>query len=222
MWTRADPPTAEAKTAHLGVATGRRGANRRPRVHGCRGIRLAATGTVPLKLATRFWRQTPVTPPGQDHAPTALAEPAGAPVILVVDDTPAVRRLVVRYVQGGAREILEASNGEEAIAVAEEFGKPIDLLITDIRMPVMDGQTLVETLHQRRPDMKVLFLSGYSETLFEQRPLLPPWAAYLDKPILRDSLYEAVSLLLYGTTKRFAGASVHTLPASETPVGQVP
>jgi len=191
-------------------------------VNSGRGIQLALLGGVPLKLATRFWRQTPVTPPGQDHAPTALAEPAGAPVILVVDDTPAVRRLVVRYVQDGAREILEASNGEEAIAVAEEFGKPIDLLITDIRMPVMDGQTLVETLHQRRPDMKVLFLSGYSETLFEQRPLLPPWAAYLDKPILRDSLYEAVSLLLYGTTKRFGGASVHTLPASEASVGQVP
>jgi two-component system cell cycle sensor histidine kinase/response regulator CckA len=168
-------------------------------------------------MTKMLWRWTGIL--RRNEPPAAV--PPRQPVILVVDDEAPIRQLVIRYLAPGNPSVLEASNGQEAIAAVAQYGKPIDLLITDIRMPVMDGQTLVEALHVHHPTMKVLFISGFSDVLFESRPLLPVWAAYLDKPIQRDALREAISLLLYGTTRPFGGATVHTLRGSRERVGEV-
>lgn len=133
----------------------------------------------------------------------AVALPTRRPVILVVEDQPPIRRLVVRALAADEPVILEASNGEEAVTVVERHPEPVDLLVTDIDMPVMDGHKLVDLLHPRCPTMKVLFVSGIAGTLFETRAVLPDWAAYLDKPVTPQSLREAASLVLYGTTRAF-------------------
>jgi len=148
---------------------------------------------LPSSLLTAFRRRS-------DHSE---ASPAKRPTILVVDDEPAVRKLVLRLLSTAGPELLEAEHGKDALDVIERHQAPIDLLVTDIKMPVMNGQTLVEILHLHHPTMKVLFLSGYSEVLFEHGGILPTWSAYLDKPITGDGLRQAVSLLLYDTTGAF-------------------
>jgi len=129
------------------------------------------------------------------------------PVILVVDDEPAVRRLVVRALAGTYDHLLEAASGADAIEVAERHAAPIDLLVTDLKMPNMDGRALAQALRTRYRRMKILFFSGYSGDLFRDGELLPMGVAYLDKPVVPQALLEAVHLLLYNTTRPQARAT---------------
>lgn len=126
----------------------------------------------------------------------AKAEEPQRPVILVVDDEPAVRDVVVRILESEQVELLRASGGLEALAVARRHPVPIDLLLTDLQMPVMDGRTLAQTLRGHYPAMKVLFLSAFSGHLFRNGELLRMGVAYLDKPVVPGALRDAVTLLL--------------------------
>lgn len=124
------------------------------------------------------------------------------PRILVVDDEAAVRQVVRRMLAEEDVELLEARNGKEALAVVDSQTVPIDLLLTDLRMPVMDGQELAQALRPRFPDLKVLYLTGYSDRLFVANQPLPEGCAFEDKPITTSRLLQAVNLLLYGTLTR--------------------
>jgi CheY-like chemotaxis protein len=108
--------------------------------------------------------------------------------------------------------VLQASSGHEALEIAERHPEPIDMLITDLRMPRMDGHELAEALHARHPALKVLFLTGFSEDLFKLRELLPNWAAYVDKPISPEALRQAAALMLYGTTNPKGPSLVKAAP----------
>lgn len=142
-------------------------------------------------------------------APTGTA--GRRPRILVVDDEASVRQFVYRILQTEEVDLLEAGNGEEALAVVESQSIPIDLLLTDIDMPVMDGQQLASTLRSRFPELKVLFFTGVSDRLFVQADLLPDACAFEDKPITPRGLCQAVNLLLYGTlTRPGAGSPDHS------------
>jgi len=121
------------------------------------------------------------------------------PRILVVDDEAEVRDVVRRILEPEGLELLEAGNGQEALAVVEQQSAPIDLLLTDLQMPVMDGEQLATAVRSRFPKMKVLFLTGMSERLFVRGEILPQDCAFEDKPITPGRLREAVYLLLYGT-----------------------
>jgi two-component system cell cycle sensor histidine kinase/response regulator CckA len=136
----------------------------------------------------------------QKVAPTGAA--GRRPRILVVDDEPSVRQFVYRILQTEEVDLLEAGDGKEALAVVESQSAPIDLLLTDIDMPVMDGQQLASTLRSRFPKLKVLFFTGVSDRLFRQADLLPDDCAFEDKPITPRGLCQAVNLLLYGTLTR--------------------
>ena len=88
-------------------------------------------------------------------------------------------------------------NGAEAVQIAGTQG-PFDLLVTDVTMPGMRGDELARHLRQADSDLKVLYLTGFSDRLFETRPLLWEDEAFLEKPVTVQGLLEAVALLLVG------------------------
>jgi two-component system, cell cycle sensor histidine kinase and response regulator CckA len=125
-----------------------------------------------------------------------LAE-AATMSVLVVDDEPAVRELVKRCLSDSRFRLSEASDGHEALALV---GDPnaLDLLITDEMMPGMEGHELSRRLRTVNPNLKVLYLTGHSDRLFEAKRQMWALEAYLDKPFTLDSLREAVAMLLVG------------------------
>lgn len=117
--------------------------------------------------------------------------------VLIVDDEPTVRRLVDQILREGGYATAVAADGQEALEIAKE-GAPIDLLVTDLIMPRMDGYELARRLRQADPALKVLYLTAYSDQLFNQRATLWEDEAFLDKPSTVGGLVEAVALLLTG------------------------
>jgi CheY-like chemotaxis protein len=117
--------------------------------------------------------------------------------ILVVDDDESVRVFVERALRQPGYETRVAIDGIDALRVAESEG-PFDLLLTDLAMPSMRGDELARRLRQTDPSLKVLYLTGYSDRLFDERTVLWEAEAFLDKPVTVQGLLEAVSLLLVG------------------------
>jgi CheY-like chemotaxis protein len=129
-----------------------------------------------------------------------MADPEGdAPLILVVDDETGVRDVVRRVLLNEGYRVIDARDGQDALGVAQNFGKPLDLLLTDLKMPRMDGRQLADALRERQPDLKVLFLTAYADTLFADRAMLGENTAYVEKPVSSKGLNEAVRLLLFGS-----------------------
>lgn len=117
--------------------------------------------------------------------------------VLVVDDDEATRRFVGRVLRDAGYEVAVAEDGLEAIAVAQH-AEPIDVVVTDLLMPSMNGDELVRRLRKMQPALKVLYLTGFSDRLFEERTCLWEDEAYLDKPCRASALLEAVALLVCG------------------------
>ena len=117
---------------------------------------------------------------------------------MVVDDEEPVRKFVDRVLREAGYSTVSASDGPEAIDVASTLGT-LDILVTDVMMPQMPGDELARHLRLQRPTLKVLYLTGFSDSLFKQRVTLWPGEAYLDKPCSIKSLLQAVSLLLFGS-----------------------
>jgi two-component system cell cycle sensor histidine kinase/response regulator CckA len=119
------------------------------------------------------------------------------PVVLVVDDEEPIRRVARRVLEAGGYEVLDASNGFEALELLDK-GAAIDLLMADLHMPQLDGGEMARRFRASNPDLKVLYVSGYTDELFENRQLLWDGEAFLDKPFSPRGLVEATSLLLTG------------------------
>jgi CheY-like chemotaxis protein len=126
--------------------------------------------------------------------------PAVLTVLLVVDDDLNARELDRVILEPVGYQVLRASSGPDAIALLEA-GTAIDLLIADLSMPGMDGAEMVRRIRTMQPDLKVLYVTGFVDSLMNVRPL---WEgeAFLEKPITPESLREAVSMLLYGTATK--------------------
>ena len=113
--------------------------------------------------------------------------------ILVVDDESSVRTFLKTVLKKADFKVLEACDGLEALSVIEQSSGRIDLLLTDIRMPRLDGVALAETVAQRYPDIPVLFLSGYPFEVETERQKHPSRACgFVQKPFLPKALLEAV------------------------------
>jgi len=119
--------------------------------------------------------------------------------ILAVDDEPGVLALVRRCLDDAQITLSEASNGKDALERVGK-GQALDLLITDWRMPEMEGDELARQVRGLEPDLKVLYLTSHADGLFRVKPQLWAEEAYLDKPFSREALREAVALLLFGRT----------------------
>jgi DNA-binding response OmpR family regulator len=105
--------------------------------------------------------------------------------ILLVEDEPAIRQLIATALTVTGYRVSEARNGKEALDVFDAAEPTIDLLLTDIRLPYMDGRQLIEQLRVRRSALKVLAFSGYA-------PNPPEDVDFLAKPFSRDVLLGAV------------------------------
>ncbi len=124
-----------------------------------------------------------------DAPPEDRGDPVrGGETILVVEDDPLVRQYVLTQIQSLGYTTLSASNGAEALAVIDS-GKPIDLLFTDVIMPGnMNGRELAEQAASRRPEIRVLFTSGYTENAIIHHGRLDPGVLLLAKPYRRSDL----------------------------------
>ena len=140
-----------------------------------------------------------VRPPLPDATPTRTPTPAPAPdpagkTVLVVEDEEVVRGLVRQVLQGAGFKVLVARDGEEAFTLAAEHH--IDVLLSDLQMPKLGGQEVAERLRASHPDLKVVFMSGYSETGILSDGRMPAGTAFLEKPFTFSELIERVQGLL--------------------------
>src|SRR5712691_8430531 len=119
----------------------------------------------------------------------------GVETILLVEDEPAVRRLVSQMLQLTGYTVLEAANGPEALGLMDDVGHSVDLLLTDVVMALMNGGTLAQSLSRRHPKMRVLFTSGYMDDTVVQE-VVAMGAQFLPKPFTPDALTQKVREVL--------------------------
>jgi CheY-like chemotaxis protein len=122
------------------------------------------------------------------------------PSVMVVDDEPSVRHIVRRILEPAGYRVTEAQDGLAACALLERTG-PLDLLVSDFVMPEVTGAEVARRFRMVRPDIKVLFVTGFVDGLFDERAAMWDGEAFLEKPFSHQGLIEAVSLLLFGRVK---------------------
>jgi two-component system cell cycle sensor histidine kinase/response regulator CckA len=132
---------------------------------------------------------------------TPKSSPNVSPTILVVDDEQPVRTLARRVLESAGYTITDVGSGHEAIALLEQ-GAPLDLLMADLDMPELGGDEMARRIRAKRPDLKVLYVTGHIDRLMDERPLLWDGEAFLEKPFTAAGLLEAVSMILYGTLQK--------------------
>ena len=139
------------------------------------------------------------------HIPTAVSEPVqieaakapaadltGRGTILLVEDEEAVRAFGARALSSRGYTVLEAASGREALEVVEEEGGKIDLIVSDVVMPEMDGPTMFGELRKRGIKCKIIFVSGYAEDAFQKNLPAGEDFGFLPKPFTLKQLVEAV------------------------------
>jgi hypothetical protein len=125
---------------------------------------------------------TQVDEPGNGAATTSVKCEGDDRVVLVVEDEHGVRDLVCRTLRRCGYHVLSASDGAAAIAISDEHRNPIHLLLTDMIMPGMNGKTVADLITARRPDTRVLFMSGYTRDALGQRGVCDSATRLLQKP----------------------------------------
>ncbi|GAB2175291.1 response regulator [Dongia sp. agr-C8] len=120
----------------------------------------------------------------------------GIGTVLLVEDEDAVRLFSARALRNKGYKVLEARSGEAALEIVTEHMKDIDLVISDVVMPRMDGPTLIKELRTRRPDIRVIFISGYAEDAFRKRVDAGEEAHFLMKPFTLKQLAAKVKEVL--------------------------
>jgi len=116
----------------------------------------------------------------------------GQGTILLVEDEEGLRSLNARGLRSRGYSVIEASNGVEALEALEQKNGAIDLVVSDVVMPEMDGPTLLKTMRGRNPDLKIIFVSGYAEDAFEKSLPENQQFAFLPKPFTLSQLVAAV------------------------------
>jgi PAS domain S-box-containing protein len=136
---------------------------------------------------------------------TPRASPPRVPrnaVILVAEDDRSVRQVVVTVLRRAGYLVLESTDPQHALELSREYAGSIDLLLTDVVMPMMNGKELARHLGTHRPDLAVLYMSGYAEEAFHG--VVDPGVHLLAKPVSPDQLLTAVEQLLVGARARSA------------------
>jgi two-component system cell cycle sensor histidine kinase/response regulator CckA len=133
------------------------------------------------------------------------ATPSRAETILLVEDALRVRAVVREILEMSGYHVLEARHGAEALEISERHQGPIHIMVTDVVMPQMSGRELAQRLAPVRPDMKVLYMSGYTDDAIVRHGVLGAGMAFLSKPFTPDALAAKVREVL------------ETQPAPSTP-----
>jgi len=137
-----------------------------------------------------------------DEEPAPPPQPAvdltGQGTILLVEDEEGLRALNARGLTSRGYTVLEAGNGVEAIEVLASHGGAVDLVVSDVVMPEMDGPTLLKELRKTSPELKIIFVSGYAEDAFEKSLPAGEQFSFLPKPFTLKQLVAAVKETMKG------------------------
>jgi CheY-like chemotaxis protein len=112
----------------------------------------------------------------------------GTETILIAEDEPDLRELARIFLEGYGYTVLEAESAERAIETASNFAGSIDLLLTDVIMPGMSGAQLAENILSKRPQTRIVYMTGYTDDMVVQHKVLEPGVKLLQKPFNRVDL----------------------------------
>jgi diguanylate cyclase (GGDEF)-like protein/PAS domain S-box-containing protein len=126
----------------------------------------------------------------------AARPPGGEELILLVEDEKSVRELAARILTRQGYHVLTAEHGRAALELLAEVTGRVDLLLTDVVMPELNGQDLAEEVRRRTPDTRVLFMSGYNEAAVLRDGVLVPGTAFIEKPFSPAALLAQVRTIL--------------------------
>ena len=116
--------------------------------------------------------------------------------VLLVEDSDSVRAVVAKMLEEGGLTVLQASGGEEALAFARRGDAPIDLLLTDIVMPEVSGVELADRMERERPDVRILFMTGYAEEVVVNEGILGKDRECIGKPFTQEQITRRVRKIL--------------------------
>ena len=122
--------------------------------------------------------------------------PRGSETVLLVEDEEEVRKLAAQILQRQGYKVLEAPQGGDALLICEQHQTPVHLMLTDVVMPGMSGHQLAERLKSLQPQMKVLYMSGYTDNAIVQHGVLVEGVNYISKPFTVDALARKVREVL--------------------------
>ena len=122
----------------------------------------------------------------------------GTETILLVEDSEPLRKLAKTFLESRGFRVLSAESGEDALQVAARFGGAFDLLLTDVVMPGINGRILAENLLLRQPGMKILYMSGYTDSFIAGHGVLDPGIHLLHKPFIEEVLIRKVREVIDG------------------------
>jgi PAS domain S-box-containing protein len=151
-------------------------------------------GTTIKVYLPRANREMPAAQPAFMQA-TSLR---GSETVLLVEDNQQVRALAGTILRKNGYDVLEAASGDDALALSERFGGTIHALLTDVVMPRMSGRTLAERLAERRGNMKVIFMSGYTDDAIVQHGVLDAGIFFIQKPLMPEPLLAKLREVLDG------------------------
>ena len=131
-----------------------------------------------------------------DEGPALKLPGSGTETVLLVEDEDAVRNLTRRVLELHGYRVLSAPSGEAALEVSRLHTGPLHMLLTDVVMPGISGPKLAEIILGERPATRLIFMSGYAATTLEQKILLDPASAFLQKPFTTELLMRRVREVL--------------------------
>ena len=136
---------------------------------------------------------------------------AGAGVVLLVEDEPTVREVARRFLEGAGFNVISTAGGKEAVRASERWSEPIDVLLTDVLMPGLQGPEVAEAIRAQRPDIGVVFMSGFAQDALGPGSELASYGAFLPKPFSADVLVRAVK----GAVRRSPPSGARSKAATE-------
>lgn len=168
---------------------------------------MGAGSSFKIFLPTVFDQAVPITVPQNTSAAS------GHETILLVEDAEPLRKLALRFLENHGYRVIQAQDGEEALRVVKGLTDPIHLMLTDVVMPGINGRVLAEKVLPTHPEMKVLYMSGYTDSFIAGHGVLEQGAALIHKPFSEEELLAKAREVLDSRS----GAPGHSL-SNEVPV----
>lgn len=145
----------------------------------------------------------------------------GTETILVAEDSESLREIACEYLESLGYTVLGAASGNEALRIAKELHGPIHLLLTDVVMPEMSGPELASQIVADRPEIKLIFTSGYTDDVIARQGILHPASAFIQKPYRPKALARKIREVLGEPEKRLASVATNDPRTSPVTAGKI-